>query len=116
MITARDDGLAGRRELLATRAAWQRVQLTAALRQARDDLGSPLRLGRLALRVAAARVPPAASPTARPWLLSAAWLVVRALRTSPTARWLAAGGVAFAAIWWVAHAVKSPPEAEDDSG
>jgi hypothetical protein len=116
MITARDDGLAGRRDLLATRAALQRVQLTAALRRARDEVGSPLRLGRLALRVAAAGVPSAASPTARPWLLSAAWLVVRALRTSPTARWLAAAGVAVVAIWWVARAVKSPAAAEDDSG
>jgi hypothetical protein len=116
MNVDRDDALARRRELLATRAALQRVQLKAAVRRARADTGSPLRLGRLALRLAASAVPPASSPTARPWLLSAGWLLVRGLRSSPTARWLTAAAVAGAAIWWVARSAGSPPAAEDDSG
>jgi hypothetical protein len=49
-------------------------------------------------------------------MVSAGILLVRALRVSPTARWLAGAGALGAAIWWVARALRTPDEGQDDSG
>jgi len=49
-------------------------------------------------------------------MLSAGWLLVRALRASPTARWLVGAGAAGVAIWWVVQALRTPEAGDDDSG
>ncbi|MGZ8274435.1 MAG: hypothetical protein ACXW2G_09120 [Burkholderiaceae bacterium] len=112
-----------RREALAARAALQRIQIASAFGQARSSAVNPKVLAGLALRIASSwagsqtrqgtRMPWA---PARPWMLSAAWLLVRGLRASPTARWLAGAGAAGVAIYWVVQALRTPEAGDDESG
>jgi hypothetical protein len=115
------DELALRREALTARAELQRIELGAALAQLRA--GSVASRGVAAIALSLARSLAAsrsdgapAALRARPWMLSAGVLLVRALRASPTARWVAAAGALGAAIWWVARALRTPDEGQDDSG
>lgn len=121
MTRAHRDDLALRREALSARAALQRIQIKASFTRMRTGTVTAKGLGGLALRLAsswAGTRPGQATPRARarPWMLSAGWLLVRALRTSPTARWLVGAGAAGAAVWWVVRALRTPDAAEDDSG
>ena len=115
------DELALRREALKARAELQRIELGAALAQLRA--GSVASRGVAAIALSLARSLAAsrsagapAALRARPWMLSAGILLVRALRASPTARWVAAVGALGAATWWVARALRTPDEGQDDSG
>lgn len=123
MNRERRDELALRREALVARAALQRLEIAAAAHQLRTRSTAARGLGALALRVAGrfahARAEPDATVSrARPWMLSAGWLMLRALRRSPTARWVTAGVLLGGAVWWVARALRTPdsaPEAVPDS-
>jgi hypothetical protein len=122
MTRAHRDDLTLRREALSARAALQRIQIKASFTRMRTGTVTAKGLGGLALRLASAWVGtrPAgrATPTARarPWMLSAGWLLLSALRASPTARWLVGAGAAGAAVWWVVRALRTPDASEDDSG
>jgi hypothetical protein len=122
MSRARREELALRREALAARATLQRIQITSALTRVRSSAVRPKTIAGLALRLAKswaggptgqAASAPGVSP--QPWMLSAGWLLLRALRASPTARWLVGAGAAGVAIWWVVKALRTP-EGDDDSG
>jgi hypothetical protein len=114
------DVLALRREALATRAALQRIELAAALGRAREVSLAQKSLGAIALQLArslaTSRSSPTAAARARPWMLSAGWVLVRALRASPTARWVAAAAALGGAVWWVARALRTGEAPEDESG
>ena len=124
MMQARREDLALRREALTARAALQRVQLASTLGEVRAGATNPKAIAGLALRLASAWVSSKTGQAAgggsgvhaRPWMLSAGWLLVRAMRASPTARWLAGAGAAGVAIWWVVQALRTPEAADDDSG
>lgn len=115
------DELALRREALTARAALQRIELGAALARLRSGsvasrgVGAIVRSLARSLGGAKSTGAPAAM-NARPWMLSAGILLVRALRVSPTARWVAGAGALGAAIWWVARALRAPDEGQDESG
>jgi hypothetical protein len=109
-----------RREALAARAALQRIELAAAAHQLRTRSMAARGLGALALRAAGrfahTRPEPGATPgRARPWMLSAGWLLVRTLGRSPTARWVLAGAMLGGAVWWVARSLHSPDPASDSA-
>ena len=114
------DELALRREALATRAALQRIELAAALDQAREVSLARKGIGAIALHLARALVNsrggPAITSRARPWMLSAGWILVRALRGSPTARWVTAAAAVGGAAWWIARALRAGDAPEDESG
>jgi hypothetical protein len=123
MTRAHREDLALRREALAARAALQRIQIASTLTQARSGAVNPKTIAGLALRLAtswassqAGQGSGAQGAGARPWMLSAGWLLLRALRASPTARWLAGAGAAGVAIWWVVQALRTPEGGDDDSG
>ncbi len=118
MSGRRQDERALRREALLTRAALQRMQLAASLDGIRSRARSGSGAGRFALGLARAFIGArsgAAAATPRPWMLSAGWLLVRALRASPTARWIAGAAAIGGAAWWVARALRSEAP-KDDSG
>jgi hypothetical protein len=115
------DSLALRREALTARAGLQRLQVRAALEQLRDEATSPRVLGVTALRIVGRVLlgPKGASLAAvggRPWMLSAGLLAIRALRTHPSARWLAGAGLAAAAIWWIARSAQEPDRGPNKGG
>lgn len=117
------ENMALRREALAARAALQRIQIASALTQARSGAVNPKTIAGLALRLAtswassqARQGSGAPGAAARPWMLSAGWLLLRALRASPTARWVAGAGAAGLAIWWVVQTLRTPEGGDDDSG
>lgn len=125
MNRERLDQRALRREALVARAALQRLELAAVSHQLRTRSMAARGLGALALRAASglahARAEPGTMATrARPWMLSAGWLLLRGLRQSPTARWVMAGVALGGAVWWVARALRAsdpaPDQASDDSG
>lgn len=120
MTRARFEEAALRRQALTTRAALQRVQVEATLARLHAAVATPKGIGGLALRLASSwmgsqtgRTTPGSG--ARPWMLSAGWLLVRALRSSPTARWVVGAGAAGAAIWWVVQALRTS-DVDDGSG
>jgi hypothetical protein len=49
-------------------------------------------------------------------MLSAGWILVRALRASPTARWVTAAAAVGGAAWWIARALRTGDAPEDESG
>jgi hypothetical protein len=112
--------LALRRETLATRASLQRIELAAALDQAREVSLARKGIGLIALQLArsfaASRARGAVASGARPWMLSLGWVAVRALRASPTARWVAAAAAVGGAAWWVARALRTGDAPDDESG
>lgn len=114
------DELALRREALATRAALQRIELAAAFDQVREVSLARKGIGSIALHVVRALVTSRGGPTiasrARPWMLSAGWILVRALRASPTARWVTAVAAVGGAAWWIARALRAGDAPEDESG
>jgi hypothetical protein len=114
------DELALRREALATRAALQRIELAAAFDRAREVSLARKGLGAIALHLARSLVTSRGGPTiassARPWMLSAGWILVRALRASPTARWVTAAAAVGGAAWWIARALRTGDAPEDESG
>ncbi|HET9025827.1 MAG TPA: hypothetical protein VFN64_14740 [Burkholderiaceae bacterium] len=120
MMRRTGDELALRREALATRAALQRIELAVALDRARDASLARQGIGALALRLARSFAAPrsgsAPASRARPWMLSVGWLLIRALRTSPTARWVAGAAALGGAIWWVARALRERDAPDDGSG
>jgi hypothetical protein len=123
MTRAHREDLALRREALAARAALQRIQIASAFTEVRTGAINPKTIAGLALRLAgswagsqARQVTGTPGARARPWMLSAGWLLVRALRASPTARWLAGAGAAGVAIWWVVQALRTTEARDDDSG
>lgn len=123
MTRAHRDDMALRREALAARAALQRIQIATAFTEVRAGAVSPKTIAGLALRLASSWAASQAKQgigkpgaRARPWMLSAGWLLVRALRASPTARWLAGAGAAGVAIWWVVQALRTTEPGDDDSG
>lgn len=123
MTRAHREDLALRREALTARAALQRIQISSALTQVRTVAVNPKTIAGLALSIASSwagsqtrRGTGAPRARTRPWMLSAGWLLVRALRASPTARWLAGAGAAGLAIWWVVQALRTPDAGADDSG
>ena len=121
MKHGRVDQLALRREALTARAELQRIEIGAALAQLRAGSAASRGVGAIVLSLArslaASRSAGApAAVGARSWMISAGILLVRALRVSPTARWLAGAGALGAAIWWVARALRTPDEGQDDSG
>lgn len=105
------EDLALRREALAARAALQRIELSATVDRARQRSLASKGVGALALRLARSltTTPAVASsaPRARPLALSAGWLIVRALRVSPTMRWIAGAAAVGGAVWWVARSVRA---------
>lgn len=121
MTRQRREDMAMRRDALRTRAALQRLQIATAIGQVRSVAMSPKGIAALALRLADSWAGMQGQGTggrgvgARPWMLSAGWLLVRALRASPTARWIAAAGATGAALWWIVQALRKP-EGGDDSG
>jgi hypothetical protein len=112
--------LALRRDALATRAALQRIELAATLDQARNVALARKGIGAIALHLARtlviSRSGPTGAPHARPWMLTAGWVLVRALRASPTARWVTAGVALGGAAWWVARSLRTGDAPEDESG
>lgn len=123
MTRAHREDRALRREALAARAALQRIQIRSALAQARSAAVNPKTVAGLALRLASSWTGSQArsgsgvsGPRARPWMLSAGWLLLRAVRASPTARWVVGAGAAGVAIWWVVQALRTPDGGDDDSG
>lgn len=114
------DELALRRQALATRAALQRIELASTLDRARDISLARKGIGAIALHLARSLVVSRSGPTgtsyARPWMLSAGWLLVRALRASPTARWVTAVVALGGAAWWVARSLRTNDAPEDKSG
>ena len=124
MTHPRNEDLVLRREALRTRAALQRMQIAAAMGEVRSVATSPKGIAGLALRLAGAWATRQgqgqgrgmSGPRARPWMLSAGWLLVRALRVSPTARWVVGVGAAGAAVWWIVQAARKPGDGADQSG
>lgn len=123
MTRAEREDRALHRDALRARAALQRIQIASALGEARSTATNPKTIAGLALRLATSWAGPrtgagarSAGSAARPWMLSAGWLLVRALRASPTARLVAGAGAAGLAIWWVAKALRTPEAGDDDSG
>lgn len=115
---SRRDQRALRREALVTRAALQRMQIAASLDGLRTGSLAGRGAGRLALGLARAVIGArtgAPGVTPKPWMLSAGWILVRALRASPTARWVAGAVAIGGAVWWVARALRSETP-EDESG
>ena len=113
------DDRAVRREVLAARAELQRLQLRGAVTQLRSRSTAVKGAGALALGLSRLFVQtrgPAGNFGARPWMLSAGVLLVRALRASPTARWVTVAAVAGGAIWWAARAMRAPDDPGDESG
>lgn len=114
------DELALRREALATRAALQRIELAAALDQAREVSLAGKSIGTLALHLArlfaVSRDGGTAAARVRPWMLSLGLVAVRALRASPTARWVAAAAAVGGAAWWIARTLRTGDAPEDESG
>jgi hypothetical protein len=114
------DELGLRREALATRAALQRIELAATLDQARDVALARKGIGAIALHLARSLVTSRSGASvafrARPWMLSAGWVLVRALRASPTARWVTAAAAVGGAAWWIARALRTGDAPEDESG
>lgn len=114
------DELALRREALTTRAALQRIELAATLDQAREVSLSRRGIGAIALHLARSLVTSRSGSTitsrARPWMLSAGWVLVRALRASPTARWVTAAAAVGGAAWWIARALRTGDAPDDESG
>jgi hypothetical protein len=112
--------LALRREALATRAALQRIELAAVLDQAREVSLARKGIGLIALQLArsfaVSRSGGIAAAGAKPWMLSLGWVLVRALRASPTARWVTAAAAVGGAAWWVARALRTADAPEDESG
>lgn len=112
--------LALRRETLAMRAALQRIELTAALQRAREVSLVRKGVGALALQLVrsftASRGGGAAASRVRPWMLSLGLVAVRALRASPTARWVAVAAAVGGAAWWVARALRTGAAPDDPSG
>jgi hypothetical protein len=112
--------LALRRATLSTRAALQRIELAAAVDQAREVSLARKGIGLIALQLArsfaASRSGGTVASRARPWMLSLGWVLVRALRASPTARWLTAAAALGGAAWWVARALRARDAPEDESG
>lgn len=107
------------REALAARAELQRLQLRGALTQLRSRSTNVKGAGALALGLSRLFVQsrgPGQGFAARPWMLSAGVLLVRALRASPTARWVTVAAAAGGAIWWAARALRAPDEPGDESG
>jgi hypothetical protein len=49
-------------------------------------------------------------------MLSAGWILVRALRASPTARWVTAAAAVGGAAWWIARALREGDALDDESG
>ena len=119
MSRERFEDAALRRQALTTRAALQRMQISATVAQLQARVATPKGIGGLALRLASSwagsQTKAPSGVGARPWMLSAGWLVLRALRASPTARWVIGAGAAGAAIWWVVQALRTE-ETDDDSG
>lgn len=105
------EDLALRREALAARAALQRIELAATADRARQRSLASKGVGALALRLARslATAPAVASSAsrARPLALSAGWLLVRALRASPTMRWVAGAAAVGGAVWWMARTMRA---------
>jgi hypothetical protein len=120
MKRERSQTLTLRRDALAARATLQRLELGAALGEARPASLALRAAGGLAARLAgsgrSAAEPGGHAHRARPWLLTTGWLALRALRASPTARWLIGAAAVGGAVWWVAHALRTPAPGEDDSG
>jgi hypothetical protein len=120
MKRSRSEALPLRREALAARAALQRIEFAAVLGEARRGSLALRAAGRLAAGLAGGGQPAAGAEAAahrgRPWMLTAGWLALRALRASPTARWLLGAAAVGGAVWWVAHALRAPAPGEDDSG
>ena len=89
-------------------------------RQARDVSLARKGIGAIALHLARSLVISRSGPTgashARPWMLSAGWVLVRALRASPTARWVTAAVALGGAAWWVARSLRTGDAPEDESG
>ena len=77
-------------------------------------------VGAIALYLARSLVTSRSGPTiasrARPWMLSAGWILMRALRASPTARFLTAAAAVGGAAWWIARALRTGDAPEDESG
>lgn len=123
MTRAHREDLALRREALRARAALQRIQIGTALVQVRSGVASPRDIAGLALRLAGSWAVSKAGPgtgmrgvRARPWMLTAGLLLVRALRASPTVRWVAGAGAAGVAVWWIVQALRTPEAGDDGSG
>lgn len=114
MTPARFDAATLRREALVARAALQRIELTSTVAQLRHRSLATRSLAALALRAASglANAPrtPLGAPRARPWLASGGWLLWRALRASPAARWVVGAVALGAAAWWVTRALRTPDD------
>jgi len=118
MKSAHSETLALRREAIAARAALQRAQLRDSLAQAGRVSMAAKGVGTLALGLSRLLVQPrreAGTVRARPWMLSAGVLLLRALRASPTARWVAGAAAVGGAIWWVARAIRTPDMPDEES-
>lgn len=103
------------------RAALQRIELAAVLGQAREVSLARKGIGALALYLARSFAFPRSgggtvAARLRPWMLSAGLIAVRALRASPTVRWVAAAAAVGGAAWWVARALRSRGAPDDGSG
>jgi len=114
------DELAMRREALAMRATLQRIELAAVLHQTREASLTRKGVGAIALQLVrsftASRGARTAASRMRPWMLSVGLVAVRALRVSPTARWLTAAAAVGGAAWWIARALRTGDAPEDESG
>jgi hypothetical protein len=100
------------------RAELQRRELAGALDHMRSGSLVSASAGRLALGLVRTLIgtTPGASPMKpKPWMLSAGLILVRALRASPTARWIAGAAAVGGAVWWVARALRSETP-DDESG
>ncbi len=108
------DERALRRQALLTRAALQRMQIASSVDGLRPRTLAGKGASRLALGLARAVLskPDGSVAAPKPWMLSAGWILIRALRASPTARWVTGAVVVGGAVWWVARALRS--EAGDD--
>ena len=123
MKSAHSEELALRREAVAARAALQRVQLRSSFAQVGRASMTAKGVGALALGVSRLLVQArgeARAARTRPWMLSAGVLLLRVLRTSPTARWVAGAAAAGGAIWWVVRTIRAPDTprevSNDESG
>jgi len=118
MKSGQSEQLALRREAITARAALQRVQLRGSLAQL-GQMSMMAKAGTLALGLSRLLVQSRADSStvsARPWMLSAGVLLLRLVRTSPTARWVAGAAALGGAIWWVARAIRAPDAPDDESG
>ncbi len=106
------------REALMARAELQRLQMRGALTQLRSR-SAIKSAGALALglsRLMVQNSTPGRGLQPRPWMLTAGTLLVRALRASPTARWVTGAVAVGGAIWWVARAMRTPDQPGDEDG